>query len=59
MNHLTSHYSADKTRLAEVYRMDDTYVVYLLENGERKHHVYYDLLDDAEDRAEEFVLAVE
>jgi hypothetical protein len=60
MKHLTSHYSADESRLAEVHRLDDgTYVVYLFENSERKHHVYYDLMDDAEDRAEEFVLAVE
>lgn len=57
MLHLTSHYSADDKRMAEVHRLDDnTYVTYLFENGERKLHVYYDLLDDAEDRAEEFVL---
>jgi hypothetical protein len=59
MTHLTSHYSADDTRMAEVHRKDDTYVVYLFENEKQIHHVYYDSIDDAEDRAEEFVLAVE
>jgi hypothetical protein len=57
MLHLTTHYSESNARKAEVYRLEDeTYVVYLIEGEFKKHHVYYDLLDDAEDRAEEFVL---
>lgn len=60
MKHITSHYSADDIRLAEVHRLDDgTHVVYMFEDGECTNHVYYDLIDDAEDRAEEFVLTAE
>lgn len=57
MKHLSSYYSNNQKRRAEVHRYDDehTYVAIMVDENDVETRTYYDNVDAAEDMAEDFV----
>ncbi len=57
MKHLSTFYSNDETKCAEIFSMDEhTYAVKLYEDTLPVSQVYFNTLQDAEDGAEDFVM---
>ena len=54
---ISEYYSDDSERTAQVIQTDEhTFMVQFYLVGEKTSHVYYDNLNDAEQRAEDYVI---